>query len=234
MSSQPTNIFPTPDNYLLDSSFITFGYPRPPDSHHPLYDAPTPTERLARFHAWVTGYYAHGIGLSFGNAVADTDISVEERTACTYIAPGLEPDGSDVLVARACGRVDIYTTLKDTVLYTGTQANADADADIDSQDSRRSRWAGVQMRVVWCERSIWPAVWCAQCFSDEVEASQKLGKQMRPVQVVRVPDANHFVSKPNYLTTQGLLHRIRHIGTIQREYYRRFSGTRIGQSFFAW
>ena len=153
--------------------------------------------RVSRFHAWVTGYYAHDFGaevkLSFAGAVGDTSVDRE----LVWDAPGLEPDGSDALVAKACERAKVYAPMREMALYEKGGSDEGQGEDMG--------WREVELRVVWCERSIWPAVWAGCSFQAEIAEAQRTGKEVRrPVSIARVKDANHFVSASRHVSVRGL------------------------------
>ena len=223
MSALPFTRFLASYPSAIDSSFRALGYPPPPNAAHPLHDisgaAPTatPAARVAHFHAWVTGYYTHApgpAGLRFAGVDADTRLSEAERAEHVYDAPGLEPDGSDALMARACERGEVYAEMREAVMFGEQRETRGAFGGEEGKrvggagKGREVGWTGVEMRVVWCERSIWPAVWCARCFAEEVEEAQKGGRAMRRADVVQVRDANHFVSfVHDFLESRELTHR---------------------------
>ncbi|KAI0365120.1 alpha/beta-hydrolase [Pilatotrama ljubarskyi] len=177
---------------LYDASFLCLGYTSPPGAYQPLYDASLPdTERVARFGSWITGYYAHGdvfaqgaSALEFCDALTDpaptaTRMTPEDLAETTY-APVQGPGGSEGLIARACVTHGTYARQKEGAFYPREPVDG------------ASNWGDVEVRHLWCDRSVWEMPWCVKLFTEELEEARKVGKKPRNVVFVRFKGANHF------------------------------------------
>ncbi|KAI0355227.1 alpha/beta-hydrolase [Trametes cingulata] len=177
---------------LYDTSYLCFGYAPPPGAYQPLYDASLPDEeRVARFSVWITGYYAHGdlttqgpSALEFRNALADpapsaTRMTPEDLAETTY-GPPQGPGGSEGLIARLCLVHGTLTRQKEGAFYPREPVEG------------ASNWSGVEVRQLWCDRSVWEMPWCLKLFTEELEEARKAGKKPRDVVFVRFKGANHF------------------------------------------
>ncbi|KAI0648547.1 Alpha/Beta hydrolase protein [Trametes meyenii] len=179
---------------MYDGSYILYGYPPPPDFYEPLFDTTlTEAERIERFSVWVTGHYAHGdvftrgaSALEFRTALADppptlTRISPDDIVELTHVPPQ-EAGGSDALLAEVCLAHQPYGALKDAAFYLRSGGPVEGASD----------WAGVEVRHVWCDRSIWEMPWGVKFIVEELEEARRAGKPIRDLQVVRFKGANHF------------------------------------------
>ncbi|KAI0648546.1 Alpha/Beta hydrolase protein [Trametes meyenii] len=177
---------------LYDASYICYGYTPPPGWWQPLLDSTIPpTERAARFSEWVTGYFAHGDvftsgapALEFRAPLADpapllTRLTADELAESTY-EPPQAPTGSENLIAQACIGHGTWGKDKDGALYL-----RDAVKGADG-------WRGVEVRHVWCDRSIWEMPWGAKLLAEELEGARSAGRPVRDITFVRVKGANHF------------------------------------------
>ena len=110
-------------------------------------------------------------------------MSAEERTANVCEAPGAIPDGSETLTAKLCAENGIYKDLKEKAFYLPSQTGEDS-----------GRWRDVELRVVWCDRSVWAMVLASRGVEDELAEAARTGRETRKISLVRLRGANHFVS----------------------------------------
>ena len=55
------------------------------------------------------------------------------------------------------------------------------------------RWGKLELRMVWCDESIWEMMWTVACMRKELEEARVAGRAMRRVSYVRMRGENHFV-----------------------------------------
>ena len=55
-------------------------------------------------------------------------------------------------------------------------------------------WRDVEVRLVWCDRSVWEVVHAAWWVEAQVAEARAKGRQMKNVTTLRIRGANHFVS----------------------------------------
>lgn len=178
---------------------MLLGYPRPSDWYHPITDPSIPvTELCARFNEWQAGYYTHGDLVKDGPDALETCTSAKDisstmsRLSVTDLAdsvygPPMEPSGSDRLLIEACMRHGTWGDLKDAAMYLpGAECEPGADD-----------WRSVDVRVAWCDRSVWEMALGSYLLEKELAEARQAGKSPREVtSFVRVKGANHFVSVP--------------------------------------
>lgn len=176
-----------------DGSYNAFGYPHPPrETYHPLHDKTlSPEASVARAHEWLAAYYTHGDPIEPDTLMLrDTpdqpstlaNMSPEERAESTYEAPGLIGDGpgvgSDLALGKVLANYGLGKRLRESALYL----------------AKDDYWRDVELRIVWCDRSIWAMPWAARSVAAELEEAKKAGKATRKVSIVRIRGGNHFVS----------------------------------------
>ncbi|KAH9934518.1 uncharacterized protein BXZ73DRAFT_45795 [Epithele typhae] len=172
---------------LYDGIAGFFGFEDPEGTYSPTRDQSlSGAERFDAFDAWVGGYYDHGerIGLETRAAtpVASSlpGLTPEQRAACTCRTPwGEQGEGSDMGMIILWAVHGISGLTKERAFYL-------------EPDAHRSGWEEVEVRVVWCDRSIWPSAWAGKRLEEELAAAREDGKAMRKVQVARFRGANHM------------------------------------------
>lgn len=156
------------------------------------------------FDKWVTAYYAHGetvgLGTRFKPAFDELrstlhSMSAEERAACTHRPPGKIDGGSDTLTMAMCAVHGVFAQMKDDAFYVGR--------------GERGAWDEVEMRLVWCDMSIWPSVWAARMIAEELKEAASAGKATRPIGLVRLRGKNHFVSHSWFGNIPGALTKLK-------------------------
>ena len=161
----------------------------------PLWDTTlSPEERSKRFHEWAAAYFPHGDPIEADNLVVHDapgfrtsleNITAEDLAECTHEPPGCFPDGSDTLIGQLCGVHGLFEELKNAAFYPDSATSAGNDT---------SQWRNLEFRVVWCDQSIWMMPWAAKHIAMELDEAKRAGKATRPITLVRVRNANHFVS----------------------------------------
>ncbi len=110
----------------------------------------------------------------------------QEQEESTHEPPGQIPDGSDTLTARMCATHGLYKELKDTGFYPTANAGVAGPA--------HDPWRDVELRVVWCDHSVWGIAWVVKGMASELEEAKRTGVDVRRVSLVRLRGGNHFVS----------------------------------------
>ena len=172
--------------------------------YQPALDVSLPEEqRAAAFDAWIGGYYAHGSTLDSlaSTPLADppstvTTLTPEEKAAMTHPFPDVT--GLDLQVMELGVRTGLAATLRERALHTtklpgrqeGESANSVGETEkVDGPDA----WRDVELRVVWCEKSVMQVPYGMMLLGLELEEARKKGAWLRDVRIVRVKEGNHFV-----------------------------------------
>ena len=184
------------DNYVItlavndthrisDGASFLFGLPRPADDYQPMihpeqFDPVTGLD-------WVGGYFSHGDTVdTLVRRTHDTDplpttrrMTQEEMTKTVDFQPGA-PGGSDQLFVAAGYRTGLFGKLWEDAFPLPEQ--------------RQEAWQNIEVRFVWCDRSIWEATHAAWWVQAQVAEARAKGKRVRNVTTLRFRGANHFVS----------------------------------------
>ncbi|KAI0628893.1 hypothetical protein C8Q77DRAFT_1067169 [Trametes polyzona] len=169
---------------LYDSLCLLFGYPRPPDWYHPMTDESVPlTDRPALFDAFLANYFTHGDLWTVRPSALELHGPKPggERADLNTRACPARVGGSDNLMVRACATHNVWGSLKDSVLYS-------------PMGSGKEEWGAVEVRLVWCNRSIWEIIWGTYLLDEELTEEKNEGRIARDVEFVCLEGANHFVS----------------------------------------
>ena len=217
---------PLVNDTTTDCAFGFLLYPLPQQTYHPLWDNTVPPEeRVERFHQWAAAYFPHGDPITADTLVFHDDpdglsslknMTSEEQAESTHETPGHIPDGSDTLTAKLCATYGLYRELKDMAFYPSSRTAADEASD---------PWRDVEVRVIWCDQSLWAIPWVAKGMATELEEAERTGTPTRRVSLVRVRGGNHFVGAL-YVANVGkcsLYHSFRLIGIFQRKCCEAFS-----------
>ncbi|KAI1789100.1 hypothetical protein LXA43DRAFT_1155822 [Ganoderma leucocontextum] len=159
---------------FYDNPYLVLGFPPPPDpyNYNPLFDpAIPPGDQTRVFSNWVSGYFAHRTGTLALAPSSSSSLDEEKQRAAsafevrTYLAappptlstltpeeaasalfpsPG-DPGGSDSLLVTGGITSGVFATLREAALAV----------------PRDARWRAVEVRHVWCDRSVWEATWTA-------------------------------------------------------------------------
>ena len=88
-----------------------------------------------------------------------------------------------MMTIAMCTVHGVFGQLKDGTFYLNHGGDA------------RKKWDEVEVRIVWCEKSIWLSAWVWATTTAELDEAKASGKETRNINLVRVRGANHFVSK---------------------------------------
>ncbi len=111
-----------------------------------------------------------------------------DRAAALYPAPG-DPGGSDALLLVGGIQSGLFAALFERAIALPT-----AQAEGDGEGKVTDGWADVEVRNVWCDRSVWEMPWSVWNLRARLESEKKAGKALRDVTLLRLNGANHFVS----------------------------------------
>lgn len=201
----------------LDASYVCSGYSGvkiPDELYHPLHDPKlTPAEKVEHFGLWVASYYAHGDVWTLGAAALESrkalqdppptikTLTPEEVAESVHSGPG-ETGGTEHLLTHTSITHGTYSSLQKRAFHLSEAADGDD-------------WRHVEVRWLWCDRSIWEMPLVAYTVARELEEAKKQGETVRNVKFVRFHGANHFVSDTNRpAERRASTHRAIDIGTL--------------------
>ncbi|KAI0368660.1 alpha/beta-hydrolase [Pilatotrama ljubarskyi] len=173
-----------------DPPYHHLGDPSPePPLYNPLFDEELlPKDREPAYTKGVSGYYVHGDTLDTLERKAFLPdprptlytLTLEDigRTMC--LSSG-GPGGSEEVLLHTGIGVGLFRAQRDYVIYIADSVTHVGDA-----------WRDVEVRYVWCERSICEVVWGAKMLRKEVGAARVQGLPIRKVRIVFIRGANHL------------------------------------------
>lgn len=176
---------------LYDPPCHALGIDLPEDKYHPLEDESIPpAERPLAFSKWVTGFFTHGSTpetLERRNPVANPPPTIltltPEELSSSFLPQPAGPGGSDLLQLNGGISSGLNKVMKDKAIYfTGPEGDEDQD----------DRWQDVELRYLWCDRSVYEMPWGTWAFRKEIEEAEKKGLKMRKITIVCLEGANHF------------------------------------------
>ncbi|PIL34393.1 hypothetical protein GSI_03168 [Ganoderma sinense ZZ0214-1] len=188
---------------MHDPGLGVLGYIAKEGTYQPALDVSLSEEqRAAAFDAWIGGYYAHGSTLdslaSMPLAEPPSTISTlspEEKVAMTHPFPDVTV--LDLKVTELGVRTGLTATLRERALYDknklpGRQDGGSANKLEEAGDGPDT-WREVELRLVWCEKSVMQVPYGMMLLGLELEEARKTGAWIRDVRIVRVKEGNHFV-----------------------------------------
>ncbi|KAH9896514.1 hypothetical protein C8Q73DRAFT_413243 [Cubamyces lactineus] len=167
---------------FYDPPYQVLGYHA--QSSNPLLDTMlTPDQLTNVFAQWVSGYYDHGTvpeDIEYERPLKEPSptllrLTPQERDAAFYDKPG-RPGGSDYMLFGNGFRYGLFERLHDAVFYPA-----------------HDMWREMELRYVWCDQSISDVLWGMWRLREEIDEAKKTRKRMRPVTILRLRQANHFV-----------------------------------------
>ena len=128
----------------------------------------------------------------------------EDRASALYTAPG-DPGGSDFVLVRRGHQTGVFDALRKQALFhspaqhrtiapAGNGSAPVAANDDSEEEAVTDAWRAVEVRYVWCDRSIWEIIWGVLSMRGELADAKKAGKAIRHITFLRLERANHFVS----------------------------------------
>ncbi|KAI1789105.1 hypothetical protein LXA43DRAFT_1155890 [Ganoderma leucocontextum] len=142
------------------------GYPAKEGVYQPALDVSLPEEqRAAALDAWIGGYYAHGSTLD----------SLDE-------IPLVDPPSTISTLTLKRGRLR-PTHARITWLDSNTSPDGDR-VDVLGEPGTRNGWRDVEMRVVWCEKSVMEVAYGMMLLGLELEDARRKGAWIRNVSIV--------------------------------------------------
>ena len=152
----------------------------------PISDPAIPlNDKPAAFTSWASGYYAPISSTSHITPDALCN-RTEEGTPTVHALSSTDFTRivqSDV-VFRSGGLI-LQTSPEIHARHTRC-AFLDADAVLPD----------VEIVALWCDRSMWMTVWGARALEELLREEPGAGKRKRPTSLVKLENANHFVSNP--------------------------------------
>ncbi|EIM81547.1 uncharacterized protein STEHIDRAFT_161731 [Stereum hirsutum FP-91666 SS1] len=187
---------------LLDPSYGVLGFPHHESVRMPIED-PTFTGASEEVVAWITGYYDHSLPPSYPSTPL-TDPKLElshtplasppptitaippEELQTVFYAPPAMPDGSDMMLYTAGQQLGLFEDMRRKAIYV----TSSEDVTVEGKKWRES----VDVRVIWCDRTVWGMPWGIPKLYREIEDA-KARKELRvgKVSLVRMRGSNHYV-----------------------------------------
>lgn len=188
---------------VSDPPYSILGFPHHEDLRMPI-DDPTVTDGKAVI-AWLTGFFDHTIPPSFPStpilnpklALGLTPVSNPPPTIATVspeeiqnvfcISPAA-PGGSDTLLYEAGQRLGLFEEMRKKALYA---------TEVEDVTEEKKKWReSVEVRIIWCDRSLWGVPWgISQLYREVEDAKEKGDLSVGEVNLLRMRGANHYVRK---------------------------------------
>lgn len=191
-----------------DPSYHVLGFPPCPGLFSPIEDPSIPpSEGLAMFPEWVSGFYSHALSPSFPassiensksalkvNSLADPPPTVctlsHQDIDATVCAGPAVPAGSDGILFEAGQRLGLFEEMRKRAFSMGVGSTG-----IDARQKVKKWWKNVEIRVIWCDRSPYSMPWGIRALYNYLEDAKTTGRARDgEVNIVRMKGANHFVS----------------------------------------
>lgn len=191
-----------------DPPYSVLGFSHHEDLRMPIDDATVTDGKVVI--AWLTGFFDHSIPPSFPSTpILDPKIGLgrtpvpnppptiatipPEEIQNVICIPPAAPGGSDVLPYEAGQRLGLFEEMRKKALY----ATAENLKDVTEE---KKKWReSVEVRIIWCDRSIWGVPWGISQLYREVEDAKAKGElSVGEVNIVRMTGANHYVRKFRY------------------------------------
>lgn len=168
----------------------SLGYPLPEEKYHPLEDDTIPPEtRALAFSRWVSGYYTHGDSPSTLQLRTPEEqplpsiITMSPLDLQTNFFPEIAgPGGSDLLLLNATLAAGVNAAVRKQAFFLATEGGNDD-------------WGDIELRYLWCDRSVYEVPWGTWALRNEMEEAQSNSWRMRNIKIARLAGANHFVSR---------------------------------------
>lgn len=143
------------------------------------------------FSKWVTGYYTHGDSpdeLERRKHVDDPRPTILNMTLediqTNFVQEPTAVGGSDLMLLEGGIGTGLNEVMRKSAFYL-------TEPDEDEGDN----WADVELRYLWCDRSVYEMPWGTWALRNELEEAKQQGRRMRNITMARLSGANHFVSR---------------------------------------
>lgn len=173
----------------------------------PIED-PTFTGASEEVVAWITGYYDHSLPPSYPSTpltdpkleLSNTRLAIPpptitaippEELQTVFYAPPAMPDGSDMMLYTAGQQLGLFEDMRRKAIYV----TSPEDVTVEGKKWR----ASVDVRVIWCDHTVWGMPWGIPKLYREIEDA-KARKELRvgKVSLVRMRGSNHYVRASAY------------------------------------
>ena len=117
-------------------------------------------------------------------------MSEEDIRTSLHTAPAV-PGGSDAILLGAGIQHGLYASLRKGAFYLQP---ASSSMEVPGND-----WRDVELRYVWCDRSVWEMPWGTWALQAELKDAKITGKPtIRNIRILRLRGANHFVRSASF------------------------------------
>ncbi|EIM81546.1 alpha/beta-hydrolase [Stereum hirsutum FP-91666 SS1] len=196
---------------LLDPHYHILGFPRCPGLFSPIEDPSlSPSEGLAKFPEWVSGFYSHTLSPSFPISAVESStwnaislakppptfltLSPQDVEVTVCAEPAL-PEGSDGVLFEAGQRLGLFEEMRKNVFSAVAEVElGSCSRALDSvREKAKGWWMDVEIRVIWCDHSPFSMPWGIQELYKYLEDAKAAGiAREGEVNIVRMRGANHF------------------------------------------
>ncbi|KAI0311448.1 hypothetical protein OF83DRAFT_1068806 [Amylostereum chailletii] len=178
----------------FNSPYVSFGL-QSPSSYHPLTEVAVPeAERVPRFNTWVSAYHDYT-----PNAAALRDPALLDMTPLPYPTPVLEP-GTPIPTLDAMSPSDLESVVWHAPIQSSELFIFTLPLEVNSEHTRRTLFDKECAKIfpecrfvlLYGEKDSCQGVgaaWTIEKMYDERKAKGEVG---RPLEVVEMPEANHF------------------------------------------
>ena len=133
--------------------------PRAATYYPPHYESIPFAERSDAFNRWIT--QVEGT-LCTGSARTSSELA-----EIVHEEPGNLPSGSDMLTVKLRSVHELYPPSRTRVFYLPPP---------DQNKGGANGWRDVEVRLMWCDRSIWARVWGPRRIPEELKEAKAAGR----------------------------------------------------------
>lgn len=175
--------------YISEPPYHIFDFPIPPGAYNPILDEKLPKASKARtVECWLSGYFDHKPGF-------DEDYSkFEFQYPSTDVRPSVDnislEESQRILDLRAMESYELAVLKRGGELRANTRLLEEAFTDKHGAPVL----SGLKITAILAEQSLWEVILGPLQLQRHLGQYKATGGFARPVEVVQVPKANHFVS----------------------------------------
>jgi len=184
--------------FLYEVAFAGLGYPPPPGAYHPFHDPTLDSrQRGVIFGTWVSAYYAHPYYLDdFPDKENRRMYSLQVQVPKSGAAPRMASNETfapdeilEMIDLEPSDRSEQawWNVIKPELLYEQLCGG------IIVQDKAKLLLPNLKLFHIYGTQSIWSILWAAWEFEKDQDKWKAEGKTIRPLTIVPVEDANHFM-----------------------------------------